>query len=258
MLYATYNDRLLSLIDNLPLPHSNTEIIIIHQTSGIKSYNTLLDKIAGRNDIRYFNSKNKGVTKSRNLAMKKATGEILLFCDDDITYQPGFQDKIIQTFSEKNLGFVTFAYKNSPNSPGMGKFPLLNYKHTLRTILSVGTIQIACIKHYVDKYNITFPEDMGAGNTYFLCDEPVFLSQFIKNNIQGEYEPYILCFHPDVSSGSVFNNINAFRSRYLCFTRIFGNVLGRFIYILYLLKNIKHFSSFGVFLSAIKLGFIFK
>ncbi|WBM60750.1 glycosyltransferase [Providencia sp. PROV188] len=256
MLYATLDDRIISLIENLPSKHSCTEIIIIHQAKSIDKYNSNLEKIAKRNDIYYYHSNNNGVARSRNLAIEKATGDIILFCDDDITYMEGFQDKVIQSFSDhNNTEFITFAYKNTVNGPWLKRFKLSTYRHTNRTILGVGTIQVACRRETVIQYNIKFPEDMGAGTTYFLCDEPVFLSKFLKHDLPGIYIPYVLCFHPEESSGSTFNHINAFNSRILCFTRIFGDLKGRIYYLAYILKNIRKYNSSNLFFESIKLAF---
>ncbi|MEX9987897.1 glycosyltransferase family 2 protein [Providencia rettgeri] len=252
MLYATYEDRFNSLLDKIPEAHPDTEIIIIHQTYTPDNYLEDVKKFDARPDIKYISQSNTGVTKSRNLAIENSTGDILLFCDDDVIYEDNFQKTIINSFMNNNVGFITFAYKHTSDSLWPEKFSSIKYNHSLYTILSVGTIQIACLKKYVLEFNIKFPEDMGAGSNYFLCDEPVFLSQFIKNKISGIYEPYVICLHPEESSGDIFNDFNAFYSRYLCFTRIFGKFNGRFIYLAYIMKNLKKFNSIKNFFISLK------
>lgn len=254
MLYATHDDRLISLIEHLPEAHYNTEIIIIHQTKTSHKYQKYVDFLNNRKDIRYFSSDDKGVTKSRNLAITKSTGDILLFCDDDVIYNSDIQKNIINAYKENtNAGFLTFAYTEDINKIKSKKFKENSFKHTLFTILSIGTIQISCKRIPITNFSIKFPEDMGAGSKYFLCDEPVFLSKFIKSRIDGYYIPISIGYHPKESSGNIFNNKNAFISRLLCFKRIFGNFNGKLLYITYLFKNIKKFHSIHDFTSAISL-----
>ncbi|MGG4610054.1 glycosyltransferase family 2 protein [Providencia sp. Me31A] len=254
MLYATYDDRLISLIEHLPEAHYNTEIIIIHQTRAPHEYQKHIDLLNNRKDIRYFSSNDKGVTKSRNLAIAKSTGEILLFCDDDVIYNGDIQKNILNAYRENiHAGFLTFAYTEDIKKIKSKKFKDNSFKHTLLTILSIGTIQISCKKALLTNLSITFPEDMGAGSKYFLCDEPVFLSNFIKSGIDGYYIPISIGYHPVESSGNIFNNKNAFISRLLCFKRIFGKFNGSLLYIIYLFKNIKKFDSIHSFTNAISL-----
>ncbi|MGG4679098.1 MULTISPECIES: glycosyltransferase family A protein [Providencia] len=256
MLYATHGKRCLDLINNLPDRDNNTEIIIIHQTSSNDLVTQIKELLKTRHDVLYYQSDDIGVTKSRNLAISKASNDILFFCDDDVTYQHGIQKNILTAYEEySSASFLTFSYSEDKNEYKAKKFKNHKFKHTLFTILSVGTIQISCKRHDVLENKIKFPEDMGAGAKYFLCDEPVFLSQFIKKNLTGYYLPLSIGYHPKESSGNIFNDKNAFTSRFLCFTRIFGKFNGRILYLIYLLKNIRNFNSIQNFFISTSLIF---
>ncbi|HGF6562058.1 glycosyltransferase [Providencia sp. wls1922] len=247
MLYSTLEDGLTSLIENLPSPNKLVNIIIIHQMNENKNYD---DKIKillnSRSDIQYYKSYTRGVAISRNIAINKSNNsDIILFCDDDVIYTNKFQEEILKQY-EKNptAGFITFSYSNNLDMKDLApKFSTLGFVHTLRSILRVGTIEVTARRNMIIENKIKFPEDMGAGAKYFLCDEPVFLSQFLKKNIRGIYCPFIIGYHPAVSSGQKFNRIEAFASRYLCFTRIFGSFLGLGLYYLYLAKNFNKFKT---------------
>ena len=49
--------------------------------------------------IRVFESTERGIGKSRNLALEKADSKIVLFSDDDIVYSKGYADSILKAFS---------------------------------------------------------------------------------------------------------------------------------------------------------------
>ena len=70
--------------------YKDHQILIINQTT---ENNQLHSKL---NNIRVINSFEKGVSKSRNLAIKNAKGNICLIADDDVEYEKGF-DKIIES-----------------------------------------------------------------------------------------------------------------------------------------------------------------
>lgn len=243
MLYSTFEDGIYSLIKNLPPKKENVYIIIIHQISPYFNDDNIKIFLNNRGDIKYYKSSTKGVAKSRNIAINKSSSDIILFCDDDVIYSANFQDIILNKYATyTELGFITFAYSNHTSmSDFASKFSKKEFMHTLKSILRVGTIEVTARRSIILNNNIKFPEDMGAGTKYFLCDEPVFLSTFLKKKIKGMYAPEIICFHPEESSGKNFNNIDAFASRYLCFTRIFGRLLGFSLYMIYLVKNFNKF-----------------
>ncbi len=51
------------------------------------------------NVVRVIESENRGVGRSRNLALKEAEGRIVLFSDDDIVYSNGYAESILKAFA---------------------------------------------------------------------------------------------------------------------------------------------------------------
>ena len=243
MLYSIYRDGILKFLKNIPTPKDNVTIIIVHQILAEDNYELLLEKLfLCRKDIKYFKSYTKGVTKSRNIAISKSKADIVLFCDDDVKYIDNINDIIASAYSKyPEYSFLTFSYLKNYS---WHKFKKQDFEHNYRTILNIGTIEVTCVRKHISDNHFKFPEDLGAGEKYFLCDEPVFLSQFLKKKLKGRYIAEIIGEHPDDSSGLIFNNIYAFKSRILCFQRIFGTLKGTFLYYLFLIKNFKKFDSF--------------
>ena len=69
----------------------NYSILIVNQSHE----NTQL--FSNQPNIRVINSSDKGISNSRNLAVKNAFGKIVLFADDDVVYQENFQKTIIES-----------------------------------------------------------------------------------------------------------------------------------------------------------------
>ncbi|MFP4951214.1 glycosyltransferase family A protein [Providencia hangzhouensis] len=253
MIYSTFGDCIYSLIDTLPEQHDNVKIIIIHQTNNI-SFNNITEKFHNRNDIKYIDIKSIGVAKSRNKGIDVSSGDIILFCDDDVIYNKNIYTLITQQYTQNpQTDFITFQYSFLGHTEPAPKFKKIIFSHNYRTILSIGTIEITCRREALLKNKIYFPEDMGAGTKYFLCDEPVFLSNFIKNNLNGISVPKIIGSHPVTCSGDIFNDRNAFISRRICFNRIFGKFLGPILYLVFIFKNIKKFNSVKSFMTSLSI-----
>lgn len=237
MLYSTYSDRIYSLVEKLPQVKENLSIIIIHQTNG-NIYSDVEKALEKRSDITYFRTESKGVAKSRNIAISLATSDVVLFCDDDVTYPSNIYNIVIKEYENSNYELITFAYQKE-SVPGIGHFSKDTYDHSIRTIFSVGTIEISCLLSAIKPSKASFPEDLGAGKRFYLCDEPVFLSYFIKNKRRAKYVPISIGVHPFISSGSDLNSYESLRSRLICFRYIFGEFLCYPIYYFFIIKNIK-------------------
>lgn len=240
MLYATYGDRVDQLLLNLPESSDKLKIIIVHQVDDV-SHNAQ-HLFSHRSDVKYFMMLDKGVSKSRNFALQQATGDIILFCDDDVTYSDGFIDSIIDEYvKDSEVDSITFSY-STPTSGVLSKFKSYPYRHNLRSILSVGTIEVSARLAGVKRVGAFFPEDLGAGSKFYCCDEPVFLSRLIKSGLVVEYRPISICTHPDISSGLSIDNYEAIMSRLICFRYIYGYLSGSFLFFLFSVKNHRRLS----------------
>lgn len=239
MLYSTYQSRIYELLKNLPKETEGTTIIIVHQVTYIGEYSSVFEKINQRTDIIYIESLTKGVARSRNLAISNSRSELVLFCDDDVTYANDVSKIVIDSYSQNSAAdSITFAYSKGSSMMAAERFSSTTYKHNLKTIFSIGTIEISCKRASLVESMALFPENLGAGEKYYLCDEPVFMSRLLKAGMQLIYIPEVIGNHPEFASGINFNDLKAFKSRLICFQYIFGRFLGVGIYNIFLLKNI--------------------
>ncbi len=69
--------------------YDNKEVVIIDQTVEHElATRNYLESVSAR--IRYIRMDHPSVTEAENIGIKAATGEILLFVDDDVNFEPGF------------------------------------------------------------------------------------------------------------------------------------------------------------------------
>ncbi len=74
-----------------------SDAVIINQTDHNDKRAVRLDN---GNTVRIFENTDRGVGASRNKALSKAEGEIVLFSDEDIIYDKGYDKKILKAFAE--------------------------------------------------------------------------------------------------------------------------------------------------------------
>ncbi|MBP6183226.1 glycosyltransferase family A protein, partial [Flavobacterium sp.] len=111
ILVSTMNRKSLDfLIPMFPFCHfSEFSILIINQTQE----NNLLDSAFPT--VRVINSFEKGLSRSRNLALKNANGKIVLIADDDVVYKKDFDSAIVQAHNQyDNKTVISFCIER-PN-----------------------------------------------------------------------------------------------------------------------------------------------
>ncbi|WP_109409886.1 glycosyltransferase family A protein [Proteus genomosp. 4] len=213
-------------------------IIVIQKYCDLNaSESELIDTLNLNDNITIIFTNTIGVTKSRNIALKNLKTKFALFCDDDVIYTKNLLEILKESFDKyNNAGFLTFNIQDEFGNP-LKNYPSKIIKHSKLSILKVGTIEIAINRDVCPSF--LFPEDMGAGQYLFCCDEPVFLGEILNSKAIGFHIPKTICTHPKVSSGKNLKSKQALLSRYHCFNRIFGTIIGNFIFILFLIKNLK-------------------
>ena len=197
ILVSTMNRNSLDfLIPMFPFCHfSDFSILIVNQTEE----NKLL--VSDFPSIRVINSFEKGLSKSRNLALKNAIGKIVLIADDDVIYMNDFDTKIIQAYNQyDNKAVISFSIEK-PNGLLFKKYsPNANKNLSLMELFNVLSIEISLNKLILDKLGITFDENFGLGSEFQMGEEAVFLSDIKNKNQQIAFVPSVIVIHSEISS----------------------------------------------------------
>lgn len=94
VLASVMNEEPMALLERMGL---ESDAVIINQCHRLG-----MEEIAYRgHQVRFFSFPDRGVGRSRNEAILRAEGDICLFSDADIVYEPGYADKIASEF-ERN------------------------------------------------------------------------------------------------------------------------------------------------------------
>ena len=86
--------------------HKNIEILCINDGSVDRSMEILNHFSQQDSRIRVFNQKNSGPAAARNLGLANATGEYLMFCDADDTYEPEMCEVMLRALIENDVDFA--------------------------------------------------------------------------------------------------------------------------------------------------------
>lgn len=241
-------DQGINNVKNVVLDYrEDVSYIISHQYT--KEQYKLIPKELIRRDIFVSQIPGRGVTKSRNNAIRLANGRIGLFSDDDVTYTNQYFDKIIDIFSNnKNLDIALFKIKTPIGYPEYKQYPKekINVKNLP---FSVGTIEIAFIIDKIKENRLLFDERFGAGQKLLIgSDESIFVLDAIKKDLDVWYYPEYIVDHPFDSTVRLLAKydkrkvsvVGAFDARINGFISIPKAFLGTIKYFPDLIKNKKN------------------
>ncbi|WP_157208468.1 glycosyltransferase family 2 protein [Mariniflexile maritimum] len=156
----------------------NMNILIINQTERGKELQSIIP------NIRVINSYDKGLSKSRNLALQNAKGDICLIADDDVEYFPNFEYTVKKAFiSFPEASIIRFKI-NTFSGEQYKLYSLVSKRlFKKREIENTSSIEIAFMRQKISN-EIYFNANFGLGS-YFTCgEEYLFLKEALKKNKQ--------------------------------------------------------------------------
>jgi len=153
-----------------------SDVLLINQC-GCK--NTLEYNVGGQR-IRRVDTKQRGVSRSRNMAIEHAENDLCLLGDDDEIFEKDYEDTIIHAFQKlKNADIIVFLLANQPCSLRRS-IHKLNYLECLR----VCSCQIAFRRKSVLESGVRFHPRMGAGSGNGCGEENKFLLDCYKKGLK--------------------------------------------------------------------------
>ena len=174
-------------------------------------------------NIRIISVNEKGLSKSRNLALKNAIGDICVIADDDIVYEKDILEKIQYDYATNNFDMVT--YRTIVANKTSKKYGDNFNKHNVLSIMSVCSIQITLNSRSIINHGILFDEKFGVGSVNYPCgEENIFLKDCLDNHLQCFSSNFILNTHPSETNGDSFSEKHLI-AKGAVFTRMFSNTL---------------------------------
>jgi len=196
ILVATMNRSNLNfLIPMFPFAHfSEFSILVINQTDG---ENLIISEYE---NVRVINSYEKGLSKSRNLALQNTSGKVALIADDDVVFIQGFDSKILKTHQINNdfsvICFQTLTDENKPYSI-YRKEEFWMKEKDFRDVLS---IELTFKPEDTRKKNIFFNEYFGLGAKFQDAESLFFLRRANHNQLKVLFSPENIVIHEAFSS----------------------------------------------------------
>ncbi|MGB0896762.1 MAG: glycosyltransferase [Flavobacteriaceae bacterium] len=178
----------------------NLDIIIVNQTD---KAHILTSNIS---TVKVVNSFEKGLSKSRNLALSIAQANWCLIADDDLVYVEGFEQVIaegIEKYTQSGvIVFKSLVQKSMPRR----LFPKTS-KQQLTVFEKFDVTSFEMLLNRTTKKNLLFNENFGLGSNEFLFGEEVLLlHDYIKHQMKVSYYNKAIVYHPIENTGTLYNH----------------------------------------------------
>lgn len=134
-------------------------------------------------EIRFYDFMEKGVGLSRNTALLRADGDILLFSDEDITYDDGYADRILSEFEKHpkaDMLLFNVRVGASRATYHIEKYGRVRWYNSGR----YPTYSFAVRREKIHRNNITFSLLFGGGARYSNGEDSLFLRDCLKAGLK--------------------------------------------------------------------------
>lgn len=213
LLVSTMHQSDYSLLDRMNVCSS---AVVINQCDEDKREEF---NIHGRNII-WINTVERGLSRSRNMALRNATADICVLADDDEVFLEGYEEQIKSVF-ERRMDISIFRFKINGIESMFKEYPEKSYNINYVTSLKLSSVELAFKRKDIINCGIFFNERLGSGTEFKMGEENVFLVQCISKGLKVAYEPIeIANLHIDASSWFTGFDDSYFIGRGAAFTAI--------------------------------------
>lgn len=168
--------------DFLLVEQSNitTDVLMINQCDEEAVY----EEIKNGRHHRMICNKQRGLSRSRNLALKNSNADVVLFADNDEEFVDNIEKVVLTAFQELDADIIAFDLRNYEKNLKKEIHKL----HLLET-LKISSLQIACKRDAIKCAGICFDVNLGAGTPNGAGEENKFLWDAYKAGLRIYYYP---------------------------------------------------------------------
>lgn len=193
------------------------------------------------NKLRIISTKERGLSNSRNMLLKNASGDIAILGDDDIVYLDGYLEKIQNAYREHpEADIIAFSFTQSLTENTRRQFKSAR-RLNIFTISKVASVELTFRTRSVLDANLSFCTLLGLGAKYEACEENAFLADALRAGLTIWYVPETICYlRPDPPERMKWKqgfNQDYFVKRGACFYRIYRKAFTLFSIAFILLKK---------------------
>lgn len=158
-----------------------------------------------RADLSLIAIKGRGAARNRNAALNSVTTPLLLFADDDLTFDPAGYSALIARFAANPAADFLCAQLSDGTGQPRKRYSPDATPARWSNCGKLGTPELALRPAAFRAKGLRFDEGFGAGTPNHLGDEYIFLCDAMRSGLKGQHVAIMLASHPRDSSGTENN-----------------------------------------------------
>lgn len=200
----------------LPEPRAGIDYLVLVQ----RPEPTCPTTLAARDDVRVVALESIGLSNSRNAGLEMATGDFLLFADDDQVLDLDGICKLARVL-ENDPGLAIVLGWRREHMQDRGRST-----HEYRiTVLNSGRV---CAPEFMVRMaavraaGVRFDPDFGLGAKFEIGEDYIFVADLLRSGLSGRSVPVATGSHPAASTGDVWDKPDILLARQAVLKRVFG------------------------------------
>ena len=143
--------------------------------------------------VRMISTCERGLSRSRNMALRNSNADICVLCDDDIVFHDGYEDIIKNAFDEVTDADVLVFNIKSVNTEVRKQEPYFKAVKRVPWYKSYSSVHIAFKRQKVLEKGIWFNERFGAGSgMYSMAEDSLFFADIHKSGLRAYTYPGVI------------------------------------------------------------------
>lgn len=125
----------------------------------------------------------KGLSKSRNIAIENASNDIVLLADDDVIYENNYEDVILNAYNRyKSADIICFYVESLNKKRKIKRMPTgkIGYIKAMKIV----SFEISFKRDIIASKNLKFKESLGAGTKLGRGEELDFICNAIRSGLK--------------------------------------------------------------------------
>ena len=168
----------LSLADKTGI---QSDVLIINQCDAEK----IVEEKREFGTVKCVYTKERGLSKSRNMAIDFATGDYCLLCDDDETLDLDYAEKIVAEFEKRpKADIIAFQVRRKDKA-----YPNKAFKVGYLRSLKIASWQIVLRRESICRAGVKFDTNFGSGTPVGSGEENIFMYDCLKKGLKIYYAP---------------------------------------------------------------------
>jgi len=171
-------------------PREGVRYIVSYQYTDERYLDLIPSSLKERADVTFYKYHGQGLSANRNLAIEKATSELVMFADDDTHILPEAIDSVRQIFSENRDLDIAFFRASTYTGKTLKNYPERPFDiNRIPDSYAISTIEMVCRRTSIQG-TIRFDERFGLGTKFLTCgEEEIWLQDALRAKLKMRYFP---------------------------------------------------------------------